>query len=509
MTDVQAASVAGPLAAMRRALETLHEDAKANPLHYWQPLPHQAEWLESTAREKLLRTGNQLGKTTAAAKGVIEACLEKPGAEWWVICSSFSQSVAVQSKFWELMPAARVITQPFEPKNGFGAKGPMVMFDNGSIIRFKTANQDTKDLASATISGALFDEPPSDERIYTEIQKRVQEQRGPVWLSMTPINAPCEWLRARCETEGPDGRPLVHDVHYEFVPSTFIPVVDEDERQTMPDGRRIPFHVPRPLTLGDGTPKDQAWIDDVTARTIELERDVTLHGHWEERALGAIFRAFVPRWQEPYGRVGVVGGIDHGSGRNFSQVALFGYIGGVVGNETVWIRAEYASEHTTTHDDDAAGILEALEGAGLAWTDLDKVHGDKVHHGGRGGRDRKSNEELHAAIARAIPGVRSKSLTPRITSAKIGTGQRGRVNQDVQWFHKAMVEGRLFVHPSCVRLIESLQKWGGEARTDDRKRNAKQLAESDWKHALDAMRYLCRDITRPRPRRIVGGVRLG
>jgi len=356
MTDVQAASVAGPLAAMRRALETLHEDAKANPLHYWQPLPHQAEWLESTAREKLLRTGNQLGKTTAAAKGVIEACLENPGAEWWVICSSFSQSVAVQSKFWELMPAARVITQPFEPKNGFGAKGPMVMFDNGSIIRFKTANQDTKDLASATISGALFDEPPSDERIYTEIQKRVQEQRGPVWLSMTPINAPCEWLRARCETEGPDGRPLVHDVHYEFVPSTFIPVVDEDERQTMPDGRRIPFHVPRPLTLGDGTPKDQAWIDDVTARTIELERDVTLHGHWEERALGAIFRAFVPRWQEPYGRVGVVGGIDHGSGRNFSQVALFGYIGGVVGNETVWIRAEYASEHTTTHDDDAASL---------------------------------------------------------------------------------------------------------------------------------------------------------
>ena len=134
---------AGPIAAMRAALRTGRDDAEANPLRYMEWLPSQWAFFHDTSPEKLLRTGNQIGKTTAGAAEVIWACLGEhpfndtfvePPVEWWVVCSSFQEAIVVQEKFWDLLPRHRVVSAPFEPKNGFGAKGPLILFDNGSCV---------------------------------------------------------------------------------------------------------------------------------------------------------------------------------------------------------------------------------------------------------------------------------------------------------------------------------------------------------------------------------------
>lgn len=466
---------------MRIAFDTMARDARRHPLRYIQWLPHQLSFLRDPAKEKLLRTGNQLGKSFCGLADIIMEMLDEhpwlkcpgDGAEAWVICSSFSQSIAIQKKAWELVPKERVTSAPFDSKTGFGHLNPLIKFDNGSLIRFKTCNQDTIDLASATIHSSLFDEPPKNPRVYTEIQKRVQEMNGRVLIAMTPINARVDWLRERVNTLTDDDTPLISEHYARFEPETFIPV-DSD----------------RPLLLGDGTPKDQKWIDSIVAKTISIERGVTLHGEWEMRSEGAVFKAFRQAWKTPPTRVTVRVGIDHGSGRNFSQCALICYVAGPRGNETVWVRSEYVSQHTTTADDDAMGMLDALRRAGLTWRKVDTAFGDKIHHGGRGGRDRKANKELHAAIARQLR-TTAGTLEPYIHNAKRHGVQRGRVSRDVQWLHEAMTYERLFVHPECTGLISSLEQWDYRPRQDD-KRAHKASRESDFKHLIDCLRYALR-----------------
>ena len=69
--------------------------------------------------------------------------------------------------------------------------------------------------------------------------------------------------------------------------------------------------------------------------------------------------------------------------------------------------------------------------------------------------------------------------------------QRGVLSRECQWLPECMSTGRFFVHPDCVRLIESLQRWAMEKRMDSTRITARSAA-SDWKHAIDALRYLLR-----------------
>ena len=375
-----------------------------------------------------------------------------------------------------------MVSARFDPKYGFGSLNPLIQFDNGSVLRFKTSGQDSLDLASATINSAAFDEPPRSMRTFTEIQKRLQHNAGRLLIAMTPANvARLDWLRERVQTMDLHERPLLSEHHARFIPETFVPV-----------------GTTRPLRLLDGTPKDQAWIDSITVRTIEQERPVTLHGEWDVRSTGAIFRAFRQRWEAPPNRVTVRVGVDHGSGRNFSQCSVVCYVAGPIGNESIWVAAEYVSQHSTTTKEDAVGVLRMLTRAGLTWEQVDTAYGDQIHHGGRHGRDRKSNPELHAAVARQL-GKPASQCAPRLRNAKRGTGQKGQLSRDVQWLNQAMVDGRFYVHPRCSRMIASLEQWDYRPREDGRRAH-KNSVDSDWKHIIDSARYALREELSRRPR---------
>ncbi|NBV19959.1 hypothetical protein [Janthinobacterium sp.] len=126
--------------------------------------PPQDAWLRLNPQSgvKLLRGGNQaIGKTTCAMQEVDWRArgahphypTRKPPVEIWVVCTSWSQSVAIQTKFWSL--ARRdALTQDtrdrFRLDIGWGKDNPTVLYANGSIVRFRTTNQGAKALAGSS-----------------------------------------------------------------------------------------------------------------------------------------------------------------------------------------------------------------------------------------------------------------------------------------------------------------------------------------------------------------------
>ena len=138
------------LAALARAATELRDRSERDPLQFWRPTPPQLAWLSDSASVKLLRGGNQIGKTMATCAEVHWRCTgthpylttHNPPVEIWIICHSWEQSVSVQQKFWELAPKADLHPDTeYVPGKGFRGKVPVVRYKNGSLVRIKTTIQ--------------------------------------------------------------------------------------------------------------------------------------------------------------------------------------------------------------------------------------------------------------------------------------------------------------------------------------------------------------------------------
>lgn len=462
-------------------LEALAIHREESPLQHIYWLPPQQRWLEAPDKVKLYRAGNQaLGKTTAGLGEVIYRCLgehpflevPKRAIEAWIICATWQQSLAIQEKLWDLLPKDLISPDAkFDKKNGFHANNPLVEFRNGSIIRFKTTKQGGLNLSSATIDVALFDEPPTSPRIFGEILKRIMKAGdGRVLMTLTPVNAPTEWLR-RLTVEDPDTGvlPLVADYHARLEPANLIPVGQSE-----------------PLRLKDGTPCDAAFVDDVLRFTLPHEVPVVCHGEWEMRTEGNIFAAFNEALiidELPDLEYELRFGTDHGHGGNFEEYALWVGVSYIGKHPAVYVGAEYVTQGQTTTDQDAEAILEMLHHSGITWKSLARAYGDRVYAGRAGKRlGKKSNKKLMKALAdlMSLPG--HKALKPQIRTVKRGEGHgAGSVQHGIEFLHEAMVRGEHFhVHRSCERLIKSLLKWDGR--------------DNEWKHAIDTLRYSLDDL---------------
>ena len=459
---LSAAVLAADQATSRRADRPLDSIA-------WLPSQHRV--LSCPDRFRLYRGPNQaIGKTwTGLAEVLFAATGEHPyrepsreHGEYWVICASWSQSIAIQSKLYELAP--KDLLHPgtiFNPGRGFPGMYPYVRIrhvDGGySIIRIKTTRQGTLQLAGASIDGALFDEPPTSHAVYGEIVKRVQARGGWVLLCLTPIGAPVDWLRQLAE----DGQ--ITDIHQPLTPEALIPVGHAS-----------------PLVLADGTVCDQEWIDRITRETPAHEVPVRIGGEWETRMTSSYFAESF-RWNEhisddaPDADVDLVLGIDHGTLPG-KQIALLLAIWQADGRWCVHVLDEYV-DHTgrATSDDDARGILDMLDRHGFVWKDLKGAWGDRVHM--RGKAQQKSNLDLAGALCHLMRIRTMAELRPSIWTVKRGAGHgAGSVQVGCRWLHEAMVQRRFTVSRRCVRLIEAIQRY--QMRYQD-----------DYADPIDALRY--------------------
>ena len=443
---------------------------EAHPLNAFKWLPPQHAYLNCPDKRKLLRAGNQsFGKTTAGLADLIWRCTDthpflpvRPGPKtYWVLCASWKQSLAIQGKMWDLVPKDRLHhEQKYDPVRGFPGHTPALRFDDGSIIFIKTTQQGALNLSSATIDGALFDEPPASQRVYSEVVKRVQKRNGFVFMTLTPINAPIDWLEEACE------KGQITDLHFRLEAENLIPVGESE-----------------PIRLDDGTPCDEAWIAGIRAETFDHEAPVILDGEWRSAALGQLFTAFRTAGAGshvlPYDAeldYTICLGFDHGH-KKHTQVAV---LSGVIDDgeyPSVHIMDEHLADEYTPPEVFAQSVLDLLARNGLRWEDVDHAFGDRVH-GAKGSLERRGNLDIEREVAKLLRLRDYRHLQPRIHTVKRGRGAgAGSVRIGERWLHHQMLRpGNFYIDPACEKTIESFEKYEGDP-------------DSEFKHLIDGVRY--------------------
>ena len=177
----------------RDILIELEERKKKNPLSRHKLLRIQKLFHECIARLKCLFGGNRSGKTEGIADYVIRRCLDRPGQRWWAVAESFSDSVNIQQrKIWALLPRNRIKYGSYDEINGFTNR--KLLFDNGSLITFKSYDQKREAFQSDDLDGIWLDEePPSD--IYKECRMRLMDRDGEMLISMTSLKGVTELIQ--------------------------------------------------------------------------------------------------------------------------------------------------------------------------------------------------------------------------------------------------------------------------------------------------------------------------
>lgn len=432
-----------------------------NPLDHMAWLPGQHAFLLSDAKLKLLRAGRQTaGKTTAGAAETVWRMMGRhpfrqvrpPPVKGWVVCGGGEQSEIVQERIWSLVPKSEVAPGfAYDTRKGaFLGKYPRLRLKNGSEIWVKTGQQDSLNLASGTLDFVWVDEPPENQGVWSELLARILRLNGDIYLTLTPINRPVDWLHQISAKPGETTRERpVEDLHFALTPENLIPVGSD-----------------RPMTLIDGTVCDQDWIDFLTSRTVEYERPVVLDGSWEFRIGGAYFDGAWDPNKLVYDALPdktdkIVVGIDHGD-RPGKQVFTLMAVS-VEDPPSVHVMDQYRDLiGTASPMDDAKGLLAMIArhrnprtGRTLQYADLHFVGGDRVHLPGSG--KQKSNRDLAAQIKKVL---KVPDLTPPVRTIKRGEGRgAGSLSIGSRWLYHAMVAGRFSVAPHLTFLVDAIPKY--------------------------------------------------
>jgi len=446
------------LAHLARAVEAAKVRADLRPLDFAKFTPPQITWLSDPERTRILRGGNQVGKTYAQCAEIIWRCMgedahryrEVPPApvENWLVCHSWEQSLSVQSKLWDLMPKDLIDPETiYQAGRGFRGKVPIVRFKNGSVLRVKTTNQGSLGVASATVSYIGIDEPPP-RALWGELSARVLRSGplGGIGLTLTPVGRPCGWL---------------HDLVEQGIISD----------------------TPAPLTVANVTPEggrpmlSGAEIEDIAARWLPMDRPQRLLGSWAGPVEDRTFEAFDDsminadpplrgwRWE-----IGI--GIDHGSDAG-SQVAILCAVfkGHKDGHPRIHVLDEYTSGGTAaTAGHHARGILGMLRRNGMTHNSVDRWVGDRSY-GGRARGGKMGNGQLMRGLEQEL-GLPHGGLPFSIRTA---WKPRGSIYTGCSILHEAMLRQCFAVNPRCRQLIQSLREF--------------RFKDDSAKHSVDALRY--------------------
>lgn len=459
LTRTQLERERGALLRLREQTRLLADAANQDPLSWVRWTPKQDEWLRvdpGSGGVKLLRGGNQaIGKTWVGMAEVHYRCTGThphyptriPPIECWVVCTSWSQSVAIQKKFWALAPKhllTPATRNRYSARRGWGKDNPTVEYTNGSIVRFRTTNQGAEALAGDSIDYAAIDEP-TDEEIYREVHKRVMRAGGAVGITLTPVNRDCTWLRKLVEKK------VVLEVHAKLHAPDLIPI-----------GRD------RPLTLLDGTPMDQAWVDEMRRTTPARWAPVILDGEWDTVPEGVWYTCFDrkkhvqgAKFNPARGPIFFCLGFDYASGdRDYGHVAELVAVQEQRDEKgrkrhAVLALDEVALGGTDSNAKFAQEVVRMLERNRLRWDQLHFVHGDNPVTSRWA---EKSNLNTMRAIAVEL-GIAYDALNPRILNAKDDIKSAGSFDNSNQWVYERIANGDTRISPRCEKLAKGLETW--------------------------------------------------
>ena len=453
-----------------RAVRALRQDRHANPLAHVDLLPHQDQYLRAATshRKRLLRLGNQLGKTFVGCLEDLYYALGshpydkiEPLARQWVVGSTRQQSLSAQHATWQLVPKHLVAPgQRYDAADGFGRNNPYLKLRNGSIIHYVSDRQGSLALAGHTIGRVRFDEPVRPET-YGEAAARVRQGANRISVTLTPVGRDCTYIQEMVE------RGELHETHARMTPETLTYIRSKLPKLTQ-DGQRC----------------NAEWIDQTIADCLPYEVPVRVHGEWDMAVDGAFFAGFRPASLDVGGHVirsipghdfTIYCGFDHGTGIGNQTCVVVGFDK----DGAVYVLAEWSREELATVRSDARAVLALLDRLGLSWSQLQQAYGD-IPAGQ--GLARRGNGDLERALAKEMNLSSRKALRPRIrtTASKRGRGSNPRqaAQYAYRWIHRKMADRSFFVHESCEQLIAALGRWDG-------------TPASKHKHVIDALHYAC------------------
>ena len=461
----------------------VRDDCDDYAVYHQDWLPLQLEFLQDPSKRKMVRAGNQLiGKTWCALAEDIFRCLGRhpfldvppPPIKVRLVCGTAGQSIEIQDKLWALLPKAELADDvQFILGKGFRGREPKVVtFKNGSTITIFTTNQDPLAQAGGTIDIIHFDEPPKNDRYFTEAQNRMIRTGGVLLLSMTPVNAPVEYIRKQAEAG------LIADHWRPMTPAELIPVGATE-----------------PIRTKDGVAMDQAFLDHIRTLIPAYQVPVVIDGEWQFYVVSRVFdkydetvhelshdafweqlMAAARRCEAAGSKLKLSLGIDHGDGDHKSQSAVLTAVDDSGDHPRFYHVDEYVSDGSTTTDMDARGLLDMLGRNGQRWSSLDFCVGDRPW---RGRYRVKTNTRLMRELARELGLPGADHLEPTIEQAKTGwLPAQGSVEEGIVQLHQAMVRpGHFRINADrCPVLAEGYKMWDRKPR-------------SEHVHVIDGARY--------------------
>lgn len=419
-------------------------DAELLPILRYEPSPKQEAFYRSTHKRRLVRAGNQVGKTKMCAD---EAWCLALGAHPYkdvapaptrglVIAADWRSYVDVVGRaLFDSCPEWALEDSDYDDKRGW--RNNRIRLKNGSVILFRWGGSQSTAIAGLVMDWVWIDEPPP-RRLFSEAMTRVAKKGGPAFLSMTPIGRPVDWLREHVEGDEKKG------------------IEPREEWQ----------QIVITLTVEDCPHRTQEDIDAQLAGCLPSEMPQRRDGAWEgavtDRAIETFTPSHVVDWDlDQMGTCHIGLSADHGE-KTARQTAL----AAAWNDDCILIFDENASTKPTNVEDDAEEIRQMLAVHGLAPEQVDLAVGD-INSAGKLARSRSVNEELGRALG-----------------IDFEPANKLKVSDHVYEANQAFLSGRLFIHERCTGLIRCVNNWKHERRYED------------LKHFMDAMFYLVTKVRR-------------
>ena len=420
----------------------------------------QRKFHDAPQDSRSFRAANDVGKSYA---GGFEAWChllnshpyrETPGdgSEGWLLCPDLKAGWKAVSQTMRKLEPPGVLDPACHFVPGIG-----YLYRSRKIIRINNANggglmvgngckQDLQSLEAAKIAWLWVDEPPKEAHFHACRSRLVNP--APVWLTLTPINRPVEYLRN---------------------------IVDGDpEAKTGPlEPGWLSMQVA--LTYANAPHRTREHIDTKIAQCPDYEMAQRIRAEWEGYTIGRMVPGFSDAnvfTDEDTDRIAAItaGDVelcfsgDYGERPGATVFYLQAWIGG-----RLYVLGEWVSKERMTPAEEVAAMTdELLAPWGVKWTMIQKGVGDS-NSSGKHGVGLSMNEEYERCIGRAC------SMTRPPFQMSTPWKGAGSVKWRPRMLSAAFLEGNILVFGQCTKLIHSLRHWMGEG--------------GDIRHAWDGFSY--------------------
>lgn len=437
-----------------------------NPLWIYQNAqmaPFQRDFHQSQERKRLQLAANKVGKTFGAAAEAWWYLMgwhpwrEVPprGSLGWLLCQDHTTGWPSVSRCLRDLEPPGALSSECKYVEGVGylyRSKKMLVTAWGSILECKSCKQDLMALEGPRVHWAWVDEPPKKGH-FQALRARLTFDMGHLWMTLTPVNRPTEWLRELADGNDEEGTPPLED-------DWFVQHIELNKR--------------------NAPHRTQESIDAQIAETDEWERAQRIYAKWEGMAKGRRLSRFSPSLiidDEVVGRLVLSGksdlvrvGIDHGEGLGKQVVSIVARIDG-----RFYLLAQWAApEDGMGAKETAQAVLDLLEVLGLGIQHVDRIFGD-INTAGLGVRGSfKFNQLVEYELAQLL-GV---SQCPKQVESP--TKSAGSVRAGESAINALMGEKRWLVHEDCMPFIRSARYYTG--------------IEADLKDPIDSARYAVLDL---------------